>query len=52
MFVTVKLRDRNSPGGMSGSARRVMRIGSAIVATAPMPSMTNPSGSFHSRCWP
>ncbi len=50
MFVTVKFRERNSSGGINGFALRVMRIGSAIVATAPMPSITKPSGSFHSRC--
>ena len=52
MFVTVKLRERKSAGGMSGFRRRAMRIGSATVATTPAPSITKPSGSRHSRCCP
>ena len=52
MFVTVKLRERKSSSGTSGSGLRAMRKGNAIVARTPAASATYATGSLQSRCCP
>src|SRR5437016_9388397 len=51
-FVTVKLRERNSAGGTSGSDARSIHQGNKVVAMAPMPSATMAEGFDQPRCWP
>ncbi len=51
-LTTVKLRDSNSAGGMSGRRRVSIRTGVASVATAPTARAPHASVSFHSICWP
>ena len=52
MFVTVKLRDRNSFGGTRGFARCSIMNGSATTAATPTARLATTTGSPQPVCWP
>ena len=51
-MVTAKLRERNISSGIKGCFERIIKMGSAIVATTPTANAMYPMGSRHALCWP